>query len=249
MKQKYLFSAVIITMISVSSLFSASVEGLQTIKLTKESLPHFPVPKDNINYLFLQSIKNDTSIVIGDFTGAEKMIVLIMDKNSDNTIDSVFEYVPSTKDLRKKTDSKSRFFNKDIAKLKKDIISGTIFKGNYTDNMESYGNLEKILNNYDTNSLNSDIYGFVIKSYEADKRDRHSAVFSYGKGAGGYYLQFKTDYYRKDFKTEQEPVLKYSVYCKDTNDPVVKDAVENLFKIKQPTVSFDKASDTIQKSK
>ena len=171
-----------------------------------------------------------------------------IDKNNDNTVDNVFEYYPLTKDFRKKTDSTSKFFTKDLAKLKKDIIDGTVFQGNYTDKMESIKSLKAVLNNFDNNSLNSDVYGFVLRSYETDKRDRNSALFSYGKSAGGYNLQFKTEYYRKDFKTEQEPVLKYSVFCKDTDDPVVKETVENLFKIKQPIVNFDK-TDSLQKSK
>jgi len=248
MKRKYLYSAAVMVMIFVPALFSTGSENLLTMKVTQDKLAYFPVPKDNLNYLFLQSIGNDTSIVIGDFSGPEKKIILIVDKKNDNKIDSVYEYFPLTKDLKKKSESNSKFFTKDIAKLKKDIIDGIVYQGNYTDKMESLKILENILKNFDTNSLNSDVYGFVIKSYETDKRDRHSAVFAYGKNAGGYYLQFKTMYYRKDFKTEQEPVLKYSVYCKDTNDPVVQETVENLFKIKQPIVNFDK-TDSLQKSK
>lgn len=248
MKHKSLFSAVIIVMMFVYPLFSAQVEDIQTKKLTEGRLAYYPVPRDNINYIFLQSIEKDTVIVIGDFSAVDKKIVMIVDKNSDNTIDSVFEYFPATKDLKRKTESKSRFFTKDIAKLKKEIIDGTAYKGNYTDDMKSYKTLESILNNYDTNSLNADVYGFNIRLYETDERKKHSALFSYGKGAGGYYLQFRTEFYRRDKNTVQEPALKYSVYCRDSNDPVVRDTVENLFSIKQPIVNFDK-TESKQKSK
>ncbi len=247
MKQKSLFSAAIIVMMFVYPLFSAQVEDIQTKKLTEDRLAFYPVPKDNINYYFLQSIEKDTVIVIGDFSAVEKRIIMIVDKKSDNTIDYVYEYYPATKDLKKKTESKSRLFTKDIAKLKKDIIEGAAFKGNYTDDMKSYKTLEGILNNYDTNSLNADVYGFNIRLYETDERKKHSALFSYGKGAGGYYLQFRTEFYRKDKNTIQEPALKYSVFCKDSNDPVVRDTVESLFMIKQPIVNFDK-TETKQKS-
>jgi hypothetical protein len=232
----------------ITPLLSEGLEDLQTKKLKEDRLAYFPVPRDNINYLFMQSIGNDTSIVIGDFSGVEKKIIMIVDKNNDNTIDSVFEYFPLTKDLKAKKDSQSKFFTKDIAKFKKDIIEGTVYKGNYTDNMKSLNTLENILNNSDTNSLNADVYGFNIRYYESDERHKNAALFSYGKSAEGYYLQFKTEYYRKDYKTVQQPVLKYSVYCKDSNDSVVKETVENLFKVKQPIVNFDKTR-TLQKSK
>jgi len=247
MKLKSVYLASVLTVLSLFPLYSAGLEDLQTKKLEGARLVYFPVPKDNINYIFMQSIENDTSIVIGDFSGVEKKIILIVDNNNDNTIDSVFEYFPLTKDLKVKKDSKSKFFTKDIAKLKRDIIEGSVYKGNYTDNMKSLKALENILNNSDTNSLNADVYGFNIRYYESDERNKNAALFSYGKSAGGYYLQFKTEYYRKDYKTVQEPVLKYSVYCKDTRDPVVSDVVEYLFKIKQPIVNFDKTS-SLQKS-
>jgi hypothetical protein len=237
MKKGYLYLAAAAVMMMVMPLFSTGLDDLQVNKLTVDRMKHFPVPKDNINYVFLQSIEGDTSIVIGDFSGLEKKIVMIVDQKSDNTIDAVFEYFPLTKDLRKKTDSQSKFFTNDIVKLKKDIIEGAVYKGNYTDNMKSLGLLESILNNPSANSLYSNVYGFNVKFLETDETHKHSALFSYGKNAGGYYLQFKTEYYRKDFNTVQNPVLKFSVYCRNSNDPVVKETVENLFKVKQPDVN------------
>jgi len=247
MKQKHFYSTAMLVMMFISPLFPAAQEEIQTIKLTLDRITYFPVPADNINYLFLQSIENDTAIVIGDFSGVDKKIIMIIDNNNDNTIDSVIEYFPLTKDLKKRKDSQSRFFTKDIAKFKKDIIEGSVYNGNYTDRMESFKTLESILRNSDTNSLNADVYGFNIKSYESDERQKYSALFSYGKSAGGYYLQFRTEYYRKDYKTVQKPVLKYSVYCRDTDDPVVKETVEYLFTIKQPMANSAKGG-TIQKS-
>ncbi|HNX22835.1 MAG TPA: hypothetical protein PKG60_02225 [Spirochaetota bacterium] len=237
MKQKYFFVAAVMAMMLTSPLFSIGIDDLQIKKLTIDRMKLFPVPSDNINYLFMQAIEKDTAIVIGDFSGLEKMIIMIIDKNSDNTIDSVIEYFPLTKDLRVKMDSASKFFNKDIAKLKKDIIEGSVYKGNYTDDMKSLKTLESILNNPDTNSLSTDVYGFNLRYFEVDERQRNSALFSYGKKEAGYYLQFRTEYYRKDFKTEEKPKLRYSVYCKDSNDPVVKETVESLFKVRQPGVN------------
>jgi len=247
MKSKYFCLAAAAVIMLIMPVFSAGLDDLQVNKLTVDRMKLFPVTGDSINYIFMQSIDGDTAIVIGDFSGLDKKIVMIVDKNSDNTIDSVYEYYPLTRDLKKRADSQSKFFTNDIAKLKKDIIEGAVYKGNYTDNMKSLRTLESILNSSSTNAIFSSVYGFNIKSYETDERNKHSALFTYGKSAGGYYLQFKTEYYRKDFKTEQKPVLKYSVYCKNSNDPVVKDTVEYLFKIKQPGINYMKDK-SVQKS-
>ena len=56
MKQKFLYMAVLIAAVFISPLFSAGMEDIQTKKLTQDRLTLFPVPKDNLNYLFLQSI-------------------------------------------------------------------------------------------------------------------------------------------------------------------------------------------------
>lgn len=219
-----------------SSAFSIDLGDLQQKPVTADRVKYFPMPEDNRNYMFLQAIDSDSYIVIGDFSGVEKMIILITDKGNDNTVDSVVEYFPLTKNYRGKKSSDSRFFTTDLAKLKGEIISGSIFKNNYTDEMKSSDALELMLKKSDNIAVFEDVYGFNIKLLEIDETSRYSAKFAYGKNAGGYYLQFRTDYYRKNFGTEIRPVLNYSVYCKDTNDPVVKEYVENLFKIRAPKV-------------
>lgn len=241
MKKRYLYLAAVSVMMLITPLFSTGLDDLQIKKLTEDRMKLFPVPDDNMNYIFLQSIGGDTAILIGDFSGLEKKIILVLDQNNDNTIDSVFEYLPLSRSMRKMTFSESKFFTNDIVKLKKDIIEGSVYKGNYTDNMKSLNILENIVNNPDSSSLFTEVYGFNVKSFEIDERQRHSALFSYGKNAEGYYLQFKTEYYRKGFNTTQKPVFKYSVYCKGSNDPVVKETVENLFKVRQPEINTARA--------
>ncbi len=233
--KKFLTLTALLLILTVP-VFSSALDDLQMRPVTADRIKWFPVPQDNLNYMFLQSIGDDSYIVIGDFSGVAKIIVLITDNNNDNTIDSVVEYFPETKNFRVSKISESRFFTTDIAKLKKDIISGTIYNKNYTDEMKSNDTLESLLKRGNGNAVSEDVYGVNIKLFEVDEINKHSASFAYGKSAGGYYLQFKTEYYRKDFKTEKRPVLGYSVYCRDSNDPVVKEAVENLFKIKSPKV-------------
>ncbi len=232
----------ILMMAMLMPVFSIGLDDLQIKKLTIDRFKYFPVTPDNINYIFLQSIDGDTVIIIGDFSGVEKKIIMVIDKNSDNTIDSVVEYFPNTKDLKFRSDSTSKFFTKDLVKLKKDIIEGAIYKGNYTDSMKSLNTLESILKDPDTHTLFADVYGFSVKYFDADEMKKNSALFRYGKASGGYYLEFRTEYYRKDHETKQKPVLSYSVFCRDSSDPVVKETVENLFKIRQPGVNSAKGT-------
>ena len=231
---KRFFTFAILMLIMISPAFSAAPEDLQTKFVTTDRVKQFPVPDDNRNYMFFQSIGNDSCIVIGDFSGVDKMIVLITDKNSDNTVDSVVEYFPLSKNLRVKKTSESKFFTTDIAKLKRDIISGAAFRKNYTDEMKSTDALEHVLKTGDKSAVFEDVYGFNVKLMEVDETNKYEALFTYGKDAGGYYMQFKTEYCRKDYCTVKKPVLRYSVYCKDSNDPVVKEYIENLFKIRAP---------------
>jgi len=216
------------------SVYSQSHIDLQIKKIDSYRLKLFPVPEDGRNYFFLQSIDDMTQIVIGDFMQGEKRIVLINLAGDYNTIKSVIEYQPRTKKLLRRKHSESKFFTTDIAKLKKDIISGSIFKNNSTDDMRSYDSLEPVFRENDAGRVFPDVYGFNVKVSEVDHENRYSAMFTFGKASRGYYLQFKTLYYIKTATTEMKPVLKYSVYCKNTHDPVIQEYVENLFKIRKP---------------
>ncbi len=223
----------IILILTCSLVYAVSAD-LQIKPVIADRLKFFPVTEDNKNYFFLQSIDNVTKIIIGDFTQPEKRIILITLTDDYNTIKSVTEYNPVTDELRVIEKSESKFFTIDVTQLKKDIISGAIFKNNYTDTMRSLDTLESVLKRKDTRSIIPDVYGVSVKFADIDERKKHSAIFSYGKNNKGYYLLFKTEFYRESFTSVRIPVLKYSVYCKNTNDPVIMETVENLFKLKAP---------------
>lgn len=233
---KKMISFIILFLISGGIIFAVTMDLL--IKpVDSDRLKFFPVTEDNKNYFFLQSINNVTRIIIGDFTQPEKRIVMITLDKDYTTIKSVTEYIPETDEVRTLNESVSKFFTTDVNKLKRDIITGTIFKQNYTDTMQSLSALESVLKRKDSHSIFPDVYGFSVKYSDVDDRKKHSAIFSYGKAIKGYYLIFKTEFYRESFVSTRIPVLKYSVYCKDTNDPVIQETVENLFKLKAPVAS------------
>jgi hypothetical protein len=54
--------------------------------------------------------------------------------------------------------------------------------------------------------------------------------FFFSKKLGRYDLIFRTNYY-KFFNTKIQPPLVYSVYCRNSKDPVVAEIVEDLLKM------------------
>lgn len=225
--------AIILSVFSITAIFPSLLDDLQVKPLNADRLKLFPVPDDGRNYFFLQSIDDRTQIVIGDFTQTDKKIILINLKSDYNTIDSVIEYYPQQKSTRVRRESESKFFTTDMAKLKRDIISGAVFKNNNTDLMKSYDVLESVFKKNESENVLPETYGFSVRFSETDIR-KPAAMFSFGKAINGYYLIFKTEYFRKNVVTETIPVLKYSVYCRDTHDPLIQETVENLFKIRAP---------------
>ena len=61
--------------------------------------------------------------------------------------------------------------------------------------MKSYGELETVFKDNDASSIFPEVYGFSVKYTERDS-DKLSAMFTFGNTTKGYYLQFKTLYYR-----------------------------------------------------
>jgi len=220
-------------------LYSQHYDDLQEKQINNDRLKLFPNPVEGKNYFFLQSINDKTQIVIGDFTQADKKIILINLNDDYTTIKSVVEYLPLKKELRVRNESESKFFTTDIVKLKRDIITGVIFKGNNAEDMRSYPQLETVFKMNDTSRIFPEVYGFSVKFTEPES-SRLSAMYTFGKSVKGYYMQFKTAYYRVNQATERIPVLKYSVYSKNTHDPVIQEYVEELFKIRKPSSSWVK---------
>lgn len=227
-----------ILILITSSAFPVLLDDIQIKKLDADRLKLFPVPNDHRNYFFLQSIENSTQIVIGDFSRNDhKKLILITLGNDFNTIKSVIEYDPEKKSLRTMKESESPFFTKDIGKLKKDIITGALFNDSHSDKMKSYDALEMIFKKNDATTVLPDTYGFTVKLTEVDEINKPMALFTFGKSETGYYLQFRTEYYRINSRNIVTPILRYSVYCKNTDDPTVKELVEELFKIREPIAS------------
>jgi hypothetical protein len=236
--KKFAFAALLLLIFS-SYLFSQQYDDLQEKRINNDRLKLFPSPAEGKNYFFLQSVDDKTQIVIGDFTQVDKKIILINLNDDYTTVKSVVEYLPVKKQLRTLKKSDSKFFTTDIVKLKRDIITGAIFKGNNAEDLRAYTDLESVFKTNDASRIFPETYGFSVKFTEPEN-EKLAAMFTFGNTVKGYYLQFKTMYYRENPVTERVPVLKYSVYSKNTHDPVIQEYVEELFKIRKPASSWVK---------
>ncbi len=195
--------------------------------LSQPKLKLLPLPRDYRNYFFLQSIDDETHVIVGDFTGAEKLISQIVDLKSDNEIDRVVEYMPDSNKYKISKASSSKFVMS-LADIKRDIISGKVFRENYSYKMKSLDTLKyKLKEGTDIYPFD---YGYSVKFYDPDEPTTIMSEFYFAKRGGRYDLMFKTDYY-KLYKMKIQPPLPYSVYCKNSRDPIVAETVEELLKL------------------
>lgn len=203
-----------------------SNEFIQT-DISPDRLQFMPVTEDFRNYFVLQCIGNTVSVLIGDFTGTEKLISLAKDTNGDGKADEVYEYFPEIKKLTTPFKPTSAFY-KNIDVLKKEILYGDIFTVNYSYKMYSLPLLKAKL------KTGRDVYrfkhGYSVKMYDPDAPTTIAGEFFFGKNEGKYDLIFTT-YYYKLYRTKISPPLSYSVYCKDTTDKYIADIVEELLKM------------------
>ena len=206
--------------------------------ITKDRMKLLPVPSDYKNYFILQSFEDQTVVVIGDFAASEKTICLIIDKNSVGKIDEVWEYYPDADKFTRVEKPSTRLYT-GYPQICRDIIEGKVFKdpsrknsnSEYTHEMASLPILKtKIAEGRVIVKRGSN--GRYVRYTDPDPRDTTMADFYFGIETGLYSLQFRTMYY-KSGGTKIEPTVQYSVYCKNSKDPIVKEYVEMLLKMAQ----------------
>jgi hypothetical protein len=229
----------VLTITGLLAIFSAASLGYSAViressfLVEKEILPGalkmLPVTTDFRNYFVLQSFASGTSVLIGDFSGADKVISLSTDANGDGKLDKVIEYYPDTVKTTYPAKSSSQFFDS-FDQTADDIINGKIFNQNYSYKMLSINTLKDRLKS------GKDIFpwgqGFNVKIYDPDNTSTIQGEYFFSRKDGAYTLIFKT-YYYKLYKTKITPPLYYSVCCKDTRDPKIKAIVDDLYKTRQ----------------
>ncbi|HNX59391.1 MAG TPA: hypothetical protein PKK43_09835, partial [Spirochaetota bacterium] len=153
---------------------------------------------------------------------------------SDNTIDEIIEYYPETATFGYPVKPSTKLFS-DYPKIKKDIIEGTVFKDSsrvigteYTHEMASLPVLlQRIREGRYVSKRGTN--GIYVRNMDSDQRSSIMSDFYFARVQGEYFLQFRTNYY-KSGNLRAEPLIQYSVYCKESSDPVVKEYVEMLLK-------------------
>jgi hypothetical protein len=197
----------------------------ETKLITDNTLKFLTPPSDFRAYFMLQSIDDTTVILVGNFVDPEKVITLIIDEGSDNSVDSVIEYFPESKKFRRMKKLNSKFIKSDIAELKKDIIDGTVFEKNYSYQMSSLNAVKKQLNK------GKDIFftdaGTRVIINDPEKTATAMSDFFFKIKEDRYDLKFKTLYY-KLYNTIIQPPISFSVYCRNSKDPVVAKYVKEL---------------------
>ncbi len=213
--------------LAAAALF-AGTSDLQVTEISSEKMKLMPIPKDYRNYFFLQSIDDTTKILIGDFTGTERLISLIIDRDGDEKIDKIYDYYPDKNEYRSPGKSKSQFFNDDFGKMIKKIIDGTMFLDTYSYQMKSLGALRNKLD--EGADISKEGAGYRVIIYDPDSPREIMSEFFFSKRLGKYNLVFKTKYY-KIFNASIFPPLEYSVYCVNSKNKTVQETVESLLQM------------------
>jgi hypothetical protein len=201
----------------------------ETLLITDSTLKFITPSEDYRAYFMLQSIDETTVILVGNFVDPEKVITLIIDEGSDNTIDNVIEYYPETKKYKRLKKLNSKYINPDIAELKKEIIEGTIFEKKYSYQMSSLKELKKKLSEGKNDIFFTDAGTRVIIN-DPETAATIMADFFFKVRDDRYDLKFKTIYY-KLYNTKIQPPLSFSVYCRNSKDPVVAKYVKELLNL------------------
>jgi len=232
MKHRFLkyFVALILATGVVAVIYAKDVSLKETtlIKspLDKDKLKYLPDVGDFRNYFIFQSIGDSTDIIIADLVGGEKIFSLIHDDGSDGKVDKVIEFFPDANKYTEPLRPSTKFFTT-LAKVKSKIVDGSIFRENYSYKMASMGYLKQLI------KRGRDVYktghGYTVRSYDPDNSTSVMSEFFFGKKLGRYDLVFSTNYYNI-FRYRINPPIIFSVYCKNSKDPYVKEIVESLFK-------------------
>jgi hypothetical protein len=75
-------------------------------------------------------------------------------------------------------------------------------------------------------------YGYHVQIHDPDQPSMVQGEYFFSRKDGEYTLICATYYYRV-YNVKIVPSLNYSVYCKDTKDPKIKEVVDSLYTLKQ----------------
>ena len=202
-----------------------------TDQISAAKLAYLPIPGTKEDYVIFQSIGKVSTLVIGRFASGEKEIFYISDTNGDGKVDEGTTYFPDIKKFRAVAQVAQQYTPEKFKQMKLDVINGV--RGELNPNQEGVSYIKKNV------EKRSDIVkktryknGFRVFINDPDDQNLHRAIFYYSnnkKSTGGADLAFKVEY--RNVGTQMiSPIINYNVYCKDSDDPVVAEVVDDLSK-------------------
>jgi hypothetical protein len=202
---------------------TARGEYIANLPINFKELSKLPIPSSNENYAFLQSIDSVTNVVIGRFIDNKRTIVLVQDKNSDGVVDFAVECDVEAGKF-KYSPNPARDFPKDkFQKMKQDIINGV--QGELSPNREA-ANYIKVLQK-DSQKVKRWKNGYRVFLLDSDDDTLERLNFFFSTGAEGADLVFEVKY-RNEGVARITPIIRNSVYCRDSKDKFIIDETRKL---------------------
>ncbi len=195
--------------------------------MSKRRMMKLPIPKSNENYAFIQSFMKITNVIIGEFAEGEQKITWVHDENGDGKVETVIYFYPELQKFKEDPNPHETVTQEDFKSLKEDILNGK--QGNIFPNKEGIPPLKKLIEkNSDKIEVVKNKNGYSIRIPDVDDttRTRISFMFSNNR-IKGYDLVFEVNYHNLR-ETLVAPVIKNSVYCKNSFDPVVVEYTQDL---------------------
>ncbi|MBN2434156.1 MAG: hypothetical protein JXK07_02680 [Spirochaetes bacterium] len=190
-------------------------------------LPKMPVPASYEDYAILQSIDETTNIVIGKFSQGIRRITWISDNNNDGKVDTLIHYFTDDNNFHVVTSPEKIYSTEAFNELKLDIINGSQKK--IASNKEGINFYKVLMEKHpEMITVAKDKKGYRINLIDPDDRGRVRATLSCSNnGINGNDLVLQLNY-RHRGNAMLSPVIVYGVYCSNSKDPVVKEAVSDI---------------------
>jgi hypothetical protein len=158
-------------------------------------------------------------------------VTLITDVDGDQEVDTVIHYYFLEDKYLKESEPRKLYPKESFIKIKTDIINGAKSE-KINPNLEGAVFLKKLVS---ARSKKAEVskakQGYSIKVVDADETNLTRLLFMFSdNGVYGVDLVFFVAY-NNVMETRVQPVIQYSVYCQNSTDPVVKEAVTSLLKL------------------
>lgn len=191
--------------------------------INPSDLKKLPIPKTNEDYAFIQAIDNRVNVVIGKFTGGQRKIVLIQDRNADGVVDISVEYQVRDNKYRYSSRPATDYPKEKFEKMKMDIINGR--QGEVSPNKEGRNYIKALQRDSDRIKRWED--GFRIYMLDSDDPTSERLEYFFSLNSDGANMVFDVKY-RNQGVVRVKPIITHSVYCKDSKDKFLIAQVKDM---------------------